>query len=72
LWLYRATGDEAYLEKARAAWDEFSLGTDAVQFAWDDKRAGCYALFTLLQPDTAEYKNSLESFLDYILNEAPY
>ncbi|KAG7174918.1 Endoglucanase E-4-like 7, partial [Homarus americanus] len=47
LWLYRATGNEAYLTKARAAWDEFDLGTDAIQFSWDDKRAGCYGMVFL-------------------------
>ena len=42
LWLNRATGDSEYLQKAQAAWDEFELGGDTVQFSWDDKRAGVF------------------------------
>ncbi|XP_045614940.1 LOW QUALITY PROTEIN: uncharacterized protein [Procambarus clarkii] len=71
LWLYRATGDDTYLTKARAAWEEFDLGTDAVQFSWDDKKAGVYALYSQIDPATAEYKTALETFLSYVMNDAP-
>lgn len=42
IWLYKATGETAYLTKAKGFWDEFNIGAGAVQFGWDDKRAGCY------------------------------
>ncbi|KAK8730644.1 hypothetical protein OTU49_007856 [Cherax quadricarinatus] len=49
LWLYRATGDESYLNRARGHWSEFNLQySEARQFSWDDKKAGVYALFWLL------------------------
>ncbi|XP_045614938.2 uncharacterized protein [Procambarus clarkii] len=72
LWLNRATGDATYLTKAREHWDEFSLGEDALQFSWDDKKAGVYALGSLVDPDNAQYETALKAFLDYLKNDAKY
>nr|WGC43860.1 GH9-2 [Procambarus clarkii] len=71
LWLARATGDDSYLTRAKGFYDEFSLNGDVVQFAWDDKRAGVFALFTLLD-GSSEYQNALVGYLSWLKNEAPY
>ncbi len=42
LWLYRATGEEAYLSKAQEVWQEFGFGEEMGKFDWDDKRGGAY------------------------------
>ncbi|XP_069172221.1 LOW QUALITY PROTEIN: uncharacterized protein [Procambarus clarkii] len=72
LWLYRATGDDTYLTKAQAAWDDFSLGEGALQFSWDDKKAGAYALGSLVDPSNTKYADALKAFLTYLKNDAQY
>lgn len=42
LWLYRATGDAAYLDKAKNHWNEFGLNGIPGEFSWDNKNAGSY------------------------------
>lgn len=72
LWLARATGDESYLTKAEGHWAEFSLGSaEVVQFAWDDKHAGVFALFYLLTGDQ-QYLDPLTTYLDWVKNGATY
>ncbi|KAG7174916.1 Endoglucanase 1-like [Homarus americanus] len=72
LWLYRATRNDTYLMKAHEAWDEFDLGAGAEEFSWDDKKAGVYALFTLLEPDDEKYPAALKEFLRHIREDMPY
>ncbi|XP_053631602.2 endoglucanase A [Cherax quadricarinatus] len=72
LWLYRATEDATYLTKAQAAWDEFTLGQGALQFSWDDKKAGAYALGSLVDPSSTMYEEALKAFLSYLKTEAQY
>ncbi|KAG7167413.1 Endoglucanase E-4-like 3, partial [Homarus americanus] len=72
LWLYRATGDDTYLTKAQEAWDEFNLGEDPMEFSWDDKKVGSYALGMMLDPDNTKYEDSLKAFLKYLQEDAPY
>ncbi|XP_071527884.1 uncharacterized protein [Panulirus ornatus] len=72
LWLARATGDNNYLTHARSHWDEFGLGAKTVvQFSWDDKTAGAYALFSLLD-SSVEYSNALNTYLSWLKNGATY
>ncbi|KAG7167415.1 Endoglucanase E-4-like 5 [Homarus americanus] len=72
LWLYRATGDDTYLTKAQEAWDEFNLAEGALQFSWDDKKAGAYALGSMVDPDNTMYADALKAFLEYLKNDAKY
>lgn len=71
LWLARATGEDEYMTKAKAHWDEFDMGEIGEQFSWDDKKLGAYALFTLLD-ESPEYQEHLQAFLDHIMNDKPY
>ena len=70
IWLYRATGDRAWLDQARAAYEQ--LGTDpgsgtksfAWGISWDDKSYGCYALMARLTGEVG-YVEDIERHLDY-------
>ncbi len=70
IWLYRATGDQAYLTKAQTEYN--NLNTEIGQsvrsykwtLAWDDKSYGCYALMAQLTGE-AVYKQDTERWLDY-------
>ncbi|XP_045104527.1 endoglucanase E-4-like isoform X2 [Portunus trituberculatus] len=72
LWLYRATGDEAYLTKAQEAWDEFSLGEKAEQFSWDDKKPGAYALGSMVDSTNTKYAAALKEFLRHVREDSKY
>ncbi|TCS41771.1 cellulose binding domain-containing protein [Reinekea marinisedimentorum] len=76
IWLYRATGDESYLQKAISAYD--SLNTEGQTtlksytwtHAWDDKGYGSYVLLAKLTSeldgyDSSEYEADAERWLDY-------
>ncbi len=69
IWLYRATGDIAYLNKAIA--DYAHLGTEQSgekswhwTIAWDDKSYGAYVLMAELTGQT-QYMQDAERWLDY-------
>ncbi|UII27898.1 glycoside hydrolase family 9 protein [Fulvivirga maritima] len=70
IWLYKATGDQAYLTKAINYYDNLSNeGQSSVKsykwgLAWDDKSYGCYVLMAQLTGD-AQYKQDAERHLDY-------
>ncbi len=69
IWLYRATGDEDYLDKAEEYYDNLSTdssGNKAYDWglSWDDKSCGCYALLAKLTGED-EYKEDIERHLDY-------
>nr|APF29559.1 endo-beta-1,4-glucanase [Mictyris platycheles] len=63
LWLYRATGDVNYLNKAKQFWGEFGVANTPSEFSWDNKNAGSQALFSMLDGGS-EYTNALSSFLN--------
>ena len=62
-WLYKATGDEAYLNKAKQYYQNFNLGGQTGVFSWDDKNVGVHVLMAELTGE-ATYKNPLKSFCD--------
>ncbi len=70
LWLYRATNDVAYLNKAKSYYA--NLGTEPQSttksykwtHAWDDKSYGSYVLMAKLAGD-AQYVADAERWLDY-------
>lgn len=70
IWLYKATGDEAYLAKAEAAYDlmgkEIGSNTPVYKhtFSWDDKAYACYVLLAQIT-GKEKYKNDSERFLDF-------
>ncbi|MCX2835461.1 glycoside hydrolase family 9 protein [Microbulbifer thermotolerans] len=69
-WLYRATGEQSYLDKAVSYYD--NLSTEPQQpiksyrwtHAWDDKSYGSYVLMAKLTGDD-QYRADAERWLDY-------
>ncbi|XVV06871.1 glycoside hydrolase family 9 protein [Actinosynnema sp. CA-248983] len=70
IWLYRATGDPAYLTKAKAEYPKLSTEPQSTTrsykwtIAWDDKSYGAYALMAKLTGE-AEYVADANRWLDY-------
>jgi hypothetical protein len=70
IWLYKATGDIKYLEKAKTAYKELPyLGNQNTKVyagndSWDNKAFACYILMATITNDPA-YKNDAENHLDY-------
>ncbi|WP_088653555.1 glycoside hydrolase family 9 protein [Geofilum rhodophaeum] len=70
IWLYRATNEPAYLQKAETYYDNLSSEPQSVEksykwgLAWDDKSYGCYALLAKLTGKD-RYKTDIERHLDY-------
>jgi len=66
IWLYKATKEAQYLDKAKSMYDEFDMnGKDTTIFSWDDKTAAIYALMTETLPDVPKYSASLQAFCDH-------
>ena len=38
--MYKATGEDSYLQKAESFYDQFNLGETPSEFSWDNKVAG--------------------------------
>ena len=70
LWLYQATGDEAYLNKAEALYDDLntepqsSVKSFRWTHAWDDKSYGSYVLLAKLTGKEI-YQQDAQRWLDY-------
>ncbi|MDP4625328.1 MAG: glycoside hydrolase family 9 protein [Akkermansiaceae bacterium] len=69
IWLYRATGNAAYLTKAALEYDSLSgggAGNHSYQWSlsWDDKSYACYVLMAQLDGG-ASYRADAERWLDY-------
>ena len=44
-WMYKATGENTYLQKAESFYDQFNLGETPSEFSWDNKVAGVQVSF---------------------------
>ncbi len=64
IWLYKATGDESYLDKAKNYHDNY-LGSGTQ--SWDDKTYGTAVLLAQITGDS-QYRNSVETWLDHWIN----
>ncbi|WPJ97117.1 glycoside hydrolase family 9 protein [Coraliomargarita algicola] len=68
LWLYRATGDATWLNKAKSEYAMLGGGAGNQPFiwslSWDNKSYGCYVLLADLDGG-ATYKADAERWLDY-------
>ena len=63
LWLHRATGKTAWLEKARAAYPSV-LAAHTWTLSWDDKSYGCHLLKAITDPDPDSLART-SAWLDY-------
>jgi endoglucanase len=69
IWLYRATDDVAWLDRARSEYLLLTTGPSGDPayswgLSWDDKSYGCYALMARLTGE-ASYREDIERHLDY-------
>nr|AIT11911.1 endo-beta-1,4-glucanase [Parasesarma erythrodactyla] len=69
IWLYRATGEQTYLDRAKGLWDEFGVGNTPSEFSWDNKNAGSQALLSLIDGGST-YTSALSSFLNSVRSHA--
>lgn len=71
IWLYKATGEQKYLDRAKATYDKLSKVLDKSMpeykwtIDWDDKTYGCYILMSQLVPNDPKYKTDAERYLDF-------
>lgn len=64
-WLYRATGETAYLVKAEAIYNQYLAGKASKwTHAWDDKMYGCFVLLAQLTGKQV-YKDAAQRWLNY-------
>ena len=67
-WLYKATSDEAYLDKAKEYYTQFGLSGATDVFSWDDKKPAVHVLMAELTGDTV-YKDSIAAYCDKAIND---
>jgi len=66
IWLYKATKDDKYLDKANSMYNEFNMnGKDTTVFSWDDKTAAVYALMAENMPENEKFSYSLKKYCDH-------
>ena len=66
-WLYKATEDSAYLDKAEQYYNDFNLAYQDWFFSWDNKKIGVHTLMAELTGDQI-YKDSVQGFCDYAVS----
>jgi hypothetical protein len=66
-WLYKATGDRSYLDKAENYYDSFGLGPGDWTLAADDKSAGA-AILLAQESDSPKYDTQVENWLNIWIN----
>ncbi|GBB99459.1 hypothetical protein RclHR1_03530006 [Rhizophagus clarus] len=70
LWLYKATGEEIYFEKAKNYFNMFNLGYSTIVINWADQTSATYFLFVQLTngEELLTWKLQAERYLDYMIN----
>lgn len=65
LWLYRATGEDGYLTKAKGYYNQLNAGQRFKStFNWDDKTFGCAVLLAKITGQPS-YQTDVENWLNY-------
>nr|XP_054749385.1 uncharacterized protein LOC129254871 [Lytechinus pictus] len=65
-WLYRASGDQTYYNKAVNLYQQHGLDAKPWAFDWDDKKAGLQLMMYQLSDGTSQtqYENAVKTYLD--------
>ena len=77
IWLYKATGDQTYLTKAKQEYDFLNTEQGGTiksykwGLAWDDKSYGCYVLMAQLTGEQ-QYMEDTERHLNYWTDQITY
>ena len=67
LWLYKATGDNAYLEKAKNYYNQFGFQSKTSVMSWDEKTAGAQILLAQLTGED-KYLNDAKGVCQHYMN----
>ncbi|KAF2358937.1 Glycoside hydrolase family 9 [Trinorchestia longiramus] len=67
VWLYRATEEQQYRDKARNLWEEFDMGLPVSFFDWGTVNAGVQALYGHVFGDL-QYKDAAQKFTEGVRN----
>ena len=70
LWVYKATGDNTYLEKAENFYNQFGYQYKTSVFSWDEKTPGAQILLAQLTGDD-KYLNDVQGLCQYYMNSVP-
>nr|AXQ39839.1 beta-1,4-endoglucanase [Panchlora nivea] len=67
VWLYKATEENSYLDKAESLYSEFGLGNDDASFDWDSKTKGVQMLLAEITGNS-KYLDTIEGYCDYLID----
>ncbi|KAG2222099.1 hypothetical protein INT45_007985 [Circinella minor] len=69
LWLYRATNNTVYRDKASNYFDQFSLKSKAITIMdWHDQTGGVFVLGAAIDTTTDKYKDAAKDYIDAIIS----
>lgn len=69
LWLYKATGEEIYFNKAINYYTQFFIPDSIIAINWSDQTCAIYFLLVqITKGNELSYKLQAEKYLDYMLN----
>ncbi|KAI8147607.1 Six-hairpin glycosidase-like protein [Fennellomyces sp. T-0311] len=69
LWLYRATGNTQYRDKASQYFDQYQIGSSKITVMdWSDQTGAVYVLGALIDNGNSKYKDAATSYLNTIIN----
>ncbi|PKY39540.1 Six-hairpin glycosidase [Rhizophagus irregularis] len=69
LWLYKATGEEIYFNKAINFYTQFFIPDSIIAINWSDQTCAIYFLLVqITKGNELSYKLQAEKYLDYMLN----
>ncbi|KAG0165755.1 hypothetical protein DFQ28_008331 [Apophysomyces sp. BC1034] len=70
LWLYRATGNSTYRDKASNYFDQYNLSTSPVALMdWSDQTGAVYVLGAAVDNTNTKYANAAKTYIDTIINK---
>ena len=70
-WLYKATGEASYLNKAKEIFNSNNMCNSNLWFGWDNKVAGVQVLMYDITGQDSQYKTCVDNFLG-ALDSATY
>nr|XP_039250864.1 uncharacterized protein LOC120328443 isoform X2 [Styela clava] len=65
-WIYRRTGDNAFLREAKRIYKSAKLNSQAIMFSWDDKKVGVQMLLAEMTKKEI-YKTQVRAFCQWCL-----
>jgi len=66
-WLYKATGEDQYLDTLRQRYDSYGAGNNPGEYSWDNKFPGVQVLMAEFTKQN-KYRSNVERFMSYAMN----